>query len=197
MRIIGGIHRGRKIHGPPTRGRGAGVTRPITDRVKESLFNRLMARGATGGGRVLDIFSGSGSMGLEALSRGAEHCTFVEHNRTALKLLQRNLDELGLAEQARVLPADALSAIWVNRLKTDEPFTLIFCDPPYAMSAEAEGMSRIVRLLELLGEVVGSDALAVVRTQRGVDAPAVERWRVLQSDVYGSMAVHLYGRGEG
>jgi len=195
MRIIAGIHRGRKIHGPPTSGRDALVTRPITDRVKESLFNRLMAKGATGGGRAADIFSGTGSMGLEAISRGAEHCTFIEQNRTALELLERNLSDLRLTDQATVLAGDALSPLWASRLPAGELLTLIFCDPPYAMTADAEGMSRIAKLIERLADVADPDAIAVLRTQRSVEAPPIAGWRGPASHAYGSMVVHLYERG--
>ena len=93
MRIIAGTHRGRTLLAPAD----AETTRPITDRVKENLFNRLHSLGVLGYGRVLDVFCGTGSMGLEALSRGADHCTFVDRDRDAIDRLQQNLDTLGIA----------------------------------------------------------------------------------------------------
>ncbi|MEM6855146.1 MAG: RsmD family RNA methyltransferase, partial [Planctomycetota bacterium] len=90
MRIIAGQYRGRPLINPED----DLTTRPITDRVKENLFNRLQSLGLLGYGRVLDIYCGTGSMGLEALSRGAEHCTFVDQSRDAIDKLEGNLDNL-------------------------------------------------------------------------------------------------------
>ena len=98
MRIIGGTHRSRRLHPPPD----AETTRPITDRVKVSLFDRLWDAGLLDEGNALDIFSGTGSLGLEALSRGLSHCTFIERDKHALRLLKKNIDELGQIGRAHV-----------------------------------------------------------------------------------------------
>jgi 16S rRNA (guanine966-N2)-methyltransferase len=103
MRIIAGSHRGARIFAP----KGT-ETRPTGDRVREAAFN-LLGPGAAEGATVLDLFAGSGAMGLEALSRGAEHATFVESERDACRTINRNLDKLGLGG-ATVLCQDALTA---------------------------------------------------------------------------------------
>ena len=105
MRIIAGKHRGRKLLGP----KDETTTRPITDRIKEILFNRLMSLGFLGEGNVLDIFAGTGSMGLECLSRGADHCVFVERDHDARSRLEQNIDALDLKQRSRIIASDAYS----------------------------------------------------------------------------------------
>lgn len=122
MRVVGGTARGRKLKAPP----GSG-TRPITDRAKEAIFNMLAARVNLVDLTVADLFAGSGSFGIEALSRGAAHATFVERDRVAARVLADNLDRLGFAERAEVIVAPVDAAL--RRLG---PVDLVFCDPPYA-----------------------------------------------------------------
>ncbi|HMR62222.1 RsmD family RNA methyltransferase, partial [Amaricoccus sp.] len=131
MRIIAGRHRGRPLAalggGDP-----AAQLRPTSDRVRESLFN-LLAHGPYGtpsppeGRRVLDLFAGTGALGLEALSRGAAQATFVENGAKALGLLRENIARLGAGEATRLLATDA------TRLGScpEAPFDLVFLDPPY------------------------------------------------------------------
>jgi 16S rRNA G966 N2-methylase RsmD len=133
MRIIAGTHRGRSYLGPED----DSTTRPVTDRVKEALFSRLMSLGVLGYGTVVDIFSGTGSMGLEALSRGADRCLFVERDREALCRLDENLDTLGFRDRAQVKAGDALSPLWVRLLK-DGSLTVAWVDPPYALMVPDE-----------------------------------------------------------
>lgn len=128
MRIVAGKHRGRRLTGPE----GAGV-RPTSDRAREALFNvlahrplRADSKPVLAGARVLDVFAGTGAMGLEALSRGAAHATFVERDRAALASLEKNIADLGEAARATVLRADALA---LPRAK--ETASLAFLDPPY------------------------------------------------------------------
>ncbi|HET9068081.1 MAG TPA: 16S rRNA (guanine(966)-N(2))-methyltransferase RsmD [Amaricoccus sp.] len=132
MRIIGGTHRGLVLAGLGP-GDPAAHLRPTSDRVREALFN-LLAHGPYGdpappqGARVLDLFAGTGALGLEALSRGALHATFVDQGQAALALLRRNLGKMGVEDSARVVARDA------TRLGRNpgEPFDLVFLDPPYA-----------------------------------------------------------------
>ena len=132
MRIIGGTYRGLTLADLGA-GDPAAHLRPTSDRVRESLFN-LLAHGPYGdppppqGARVLDLFAGTGALGLEALSRGAAHATFVDHGQAALALLRRNLGRMGAEDTARVVTRDA------TRLGRNpgDPFTLVFLDPPYA-----------------------------------------------------------------
>jgi 16S rRNA (guanine966-N2)-methyltransferase len=133
MRVIGGSARGRRIEAPPGRG-----TRPITDRAKEAIFNMLSSLGRLDGAEVLDLFAGSGSFGIESLSRGAHHVTFVEQNRTAVTTIRSNLDLLDFADRATVETTPVESA-----LAGLEPVDLAFCDPPYAWDGWAELLARI------------------------------------------------------
>lgn len=129
MRIIGGTHRGREL-APVGAGDAAGHLRPTSDRVRESIFN-LLVNGGYGDpltdARVLDLFAGTGALGLEALSRGAAHVTFVDQGRVALALLRRNVDLLQAGGATRILRHDA-------RHPGPNPgpaFDLVFLDPPY------------------------------------------------------------------
>lgn len=143
MRVIAGLFRGRSLVSPPGQ-----TTRPITDRVKESLFNILGHRCATPGALpdidVLDVFCGPGSLGIEALSRGAQACVFVERDRAALRALRENLSRLDLTRRSRVLADNA----WTMRPPfSPRGFGLIFVDPPYR---EAEDVLRVADLLTRL-----------------------------------------------
>ncbi len=123
MRIIAGELKSRKLAFPKTR-----MTRPMTDRAKETVFNILA--GLVPGKHILDLYSGSGSLGLEALSRGALDVTFVDHADAAIKVIQKNLQELALMPKARVIQGDVLRTI--KKLEKEESlFSLIFVDPPY------------------------------------------------------------------
>jgi 16S rRNA (guanine(966)-N(2))-methyltransferase RsmD len=123
MRIIAGALKGRRLDAP----RGA-VTRPTADQVRTALMDALGPWLA--GARLLDLFAGAGGVGLEALSRGAEHATFVERDARAVAMLHRNIAGLEVAARARVLREDALRAL--RRLERDGArFHLVFLDPPY------------------------------------------------------------------
>lgn len=156
MRVIAGSFRGRTLEAPP-----GDTTRPITDRVKETLFNvlghRLALPGQLPGVDTLDLFSGSGSLGIEALSRGARSCTFVERDPEALRCLRHNLRQLALAECCTVLAADA----WRLRLPNPAiPFGLIFVDPPYRDTQDSQ---RVRDLLVHLAANLAPDGLIVFR----------------------------------
>ena len=121
MRIIAGEWRGRPIEAPPGM-----ATRPTADRVRETLFSMLASRlGAFDDLRVADLFAGSGALGLEALSRGAAHVTFVENAPQAVTALRRNAEKLRATDRVQVLSGSALG------LPKAQPFDLIFADPPY------------------------------------------------------------------
>ncbi|HHW02923.1 MAG TPA: 16S rRNA (guanine(966)-N(2))-methyltransferase RsmD [Thermoanaerobacterales bacterium] len=123
MRVVGGIHRGRKIKSP--RGR---TTRPTPDMVREALFNILNLKVVHC--NFLDIFAGTGAVGLEALSRGANYAAFIEKDRTACKIITENLESLDLLGKADVLCFNATEGM--KKLeKKDKSFDIIFLDPPY------------------------------------------------------------------
>ena len=123
MRIISGTSKGRKLVTPRSQ-----FLRPTSDRVKESIFNILQDEIV--GKVVLDLFAGTGNLGIEALSRGAKKTIFVEKGRQALRLIQRNLTQFGLESQSEILPKDANRAIGILKQK-GESFDLILMDPPY------------------------------------------------------------------
>ena len=128
MRIIAGQFRGRTLEAP-----GGQSTRPTGDRVREALFSMLASRiGSFEGLRVADLYAGSGALGLEALSRGAAHATFVETVPSAQAAIKANAAGLGVAERVRILGGSALA------LPRSEPFDLIFADPPYAPGSGSE-----------------------------------------------------------
>ncbi len=191
MRVIAGIHRSRVLLGPED----DQVTRPITDRVKQSLFDRLSAMGALGGGAVLDIFAGTGSLGIEALSRGADHCTFVERDRSARMRLAENLAALKLMDQAAVLSSNAMAAGWLALLP-HKPVGLIFLDPPYALTEETPDLARMMELIELLAAVTEPEGVLTLRTPVAVEPPVAAGWIGPASFPYGSMALHFYERAK-
>ncbi len=192
MRVIAGTHRRRELLGP----QGDQVTRPITNRVKQSVFDRLWSMGVFDdeSAAALDLFSGTGSLGIEALSRGVAHCTFVERDRSARQLLEKNLDTLGLSDRATVLGVDVLS-LGLLGLSRDEPVGLVFCDPPYKMTGDAESLKRLAEALEALRKTVSDGAVLVLRTDGHVQGPALAGWHGPDTHGYGSMAVHFYEAG--
>jgi 16S rRNA (guanine966-N2)-methyltransferase len=122
MRIVAGRFRGRPLQAPP-----GPQTRPTADRVREALFSMLASRiGSFEDLRVADLYAGSGALGLEALSRGAGHASFVESDPRAAAVIKANAAKLGIAEQVRILGGSALA------LPRSDPFDLILADPPYA-----------------------------------------------------------------
>lgn len=122
MRVIAGSAGGRRLVAPP-----GTTTRPTSDRAKEALFSSLAAE--VPAARVLDLYAGSGALGIEALSRGAEHATFVERDRRALRCLRTNLRVTGLHDAASVVATDVAAFC---RATQPVPFDLVLCDPPYA-----------------------------------------------------------------
>ncbi|MEP2102163.1 MAG: 16S rRNA (guanine(966)-N(2))-methyltransferase RsmD [Parasphingorhabdus sp.] len=134
MRIISGDWRGRKIVAPK-----GDTTRPTADRTRERLFSMLTSRlGDFTDLQVLDLFSGSGALGLEALSRGAAHCTFVEQDREALKALEKNIDVLGAKADVRIGSVLALGP-------ARKAYDLILMDPPYDTGAGAVALDKLGR----------------------------------------------------
>ncbi|MFV0523640.1 MAG: RsmD family RNA methyltransferase [Acidimicrobiales bacterium] len=133
MRVIGGSARGRSIRAPKGHG-----TRPITDRAKEAIFNMVRFQTPIDGTTVADLFAGSGSFGIECLSRGADRVVFVERNRGAAATIAANLEVLGFSDRAEILvrPVERV----VDRLP---PADLAFCDPPYADDPWAALLPRI------------------------------------------------------
>ena len=171
MRIIAGSRKGARIFAP----KGLD-TRPTGDRVREAAFNLI---GPVEGASVLDLFAGSGAMGLEALSRGAATAVFVESDREACRTIDRNLAKLGL-RGATVLCRDAFQALAVDTRTYD----LVLCDPPYGFTDHA-------RLGPYLARALAGDGLLVYET-RAKTEPQIEGLTVRTSRTYGSARLTLF-----
>jgi 16S rRNA (guanine966-N2)-methyltransferase len=171
VRIIAGANRGARIFAP----RGE-ETRPTSDRVREAAFNLI---GPVKAATVLDLFAGSGAMGLEALSRGAAAATFVENDRDACRTIDRNLEKLGLTGAA-VLQRDVFQALAADRRTYD----LILCDPPYGFDQDA-------RIAPYLARALAPDGLVVYETASRRE-PALDGLRVRTSRTYGSARLTLF-----
>lgn len=143
MRVIAGTSRGAKLD--TTEGLGV---RPTIDRVKEAIFSSIHFE--LPGSKVLDLFAGSGQLGIEALSRGASQCVFIEHDRAAHAMVQKNLNTAGLMKHARVAQMDALS--FLQRL--NEPFDFVFMDPPYDCTTYAQMIELLAPFLNEGGKII-------------------------------------------
>ncbi|MBS9534234.1 16S rRNA (guanine(966)-N(2))-methyltransferase RsmD [Mycobacterium sp. M1] len=178
-RIVGGAAGGRRIAVPP---RG---TRPTTDRVREALFSVLDARLDLDGMAVLDLYAGSGALGLEALSRGAGSALFIESDRRAADVLAGNIATLGLA--GAMLRRGTVAAVLSGEVS--EPFDLVFADPPYEVSAR--DVDALPALLST-GGWVGPGSVVVI--ERAVSSPAVawpEGWEAWPLRKYGDTRLEL------
>jgi len=160
MRIIAGTKRGMKLFSPET-----DATRPITDRVKESLFNVLQNYDLLAGARGADLFCGVGSLGLEALSRGAASVTFVETSAEVIATLEKNIGKAGFGARSRVIRASAFR-VGAPVGPGDERYDLVFVDPPYATTQEVDEHSSLAELLRVLQDQVVARGVVVVRTHR-------------------------------
>ena len=149
MRVVAGRHRGRRLEAPPGRD-----TRPTSDRVREALFSIV---GDVEGAHVLDLFAGSGALGIEALSRGAARATFVEKDRRAAEVIRANLATLG--EEGDVVVRDALA--WLRAAPAGTAFGLVLIDPPYDSAARLA-----TPLSEHLPPVLAEGALIVTESDK-------------------------------
>lgn len=170
MRVVAGEFRGRKLSAP-----AGDTTRPTTDRVREAVFNSLDSMDLLDDAVVVDLFAGSGAMGIEALSRGAARCTFVERDRAALQALRANLSTLGLDNRTTVVTSDVLA--WVPAMRGVD---LAIIDPPYTF----DGWERLLELLQV--------SYALCESAREVPAPP--GWDTLRVKRYGRTTVTLLAR---
>ena len=193
MRIIAGDHRGRTILGPDD----MQTTRPIIDRVKEALFNRLTSLGLlqpdgdNQGWSVVDVFSGTGSLGLEALSRGAASCTFVDQDRTAVSRLNENIATFDLTDRAQVVQGSALAGYWSASLQPGS-IQVAFIDPPYVMMQEDEQRANVLAMVEQMRPILEQGGVAVVRTPVEVTCEEVPGYDGPATADYGGMRLHFY-----
>ena len=184
MRIIAGAKRGMKLLGPKTQ-----VSRPITDRVKESLFSILFKYDLPGGKMVADLFCGVGSLGLEALSRGAGFVTFVEKDPKVIAILEKNIEKAGYAGESKVTRADAFK---IGAPVDEQKYALVFVDPPYICTGDVGQDSPLRRLLDLLQCQVACNGIVVVRTkQHTVLLDRYNSFQVVERRQWGTMAVTI------
>jgi 16S rRNA (guanine966-N2)-methyltransferase len=179
MRIITGTSKGRKLLTPRNHS-----LRPTSDRVKESLFNML--RDEIEGKIVLDLFAGTGNLGIEALSRGAKKAIFVEKGRQALRLIQKNLIQFGLEERSEMLPKDVNRAIGLLKQR-GESFDLILMDPPYEKGLIQE------TLMELnFHQIYHEDSILVIEHNRREPLPhLLEGWNLIRQRRIGDTVISL------
>lgn len=180
VRIVAGRHRGRRLNFVPGRG-----LRPTPDRVRETLFNWL--QGEIGGARCLDLFAGSGALGVEAVSRGAGYLLAVEQNRAAAQRLRENIELLAEQAIAEVRQDDALRLL---RRTPREPFDIVFLDPPFADDL----LPQVTELLEA-NAWLGSDALVYLEQDAQHELPPLpSNWGMLKSGRAGQSAQYLLRR---
>jgi 16S rRNA (guanine966-N2)-methyltransferase len=188
MRIISGELRHRRILSPPGL-----TTRPIPDRVKLALFNILAGRleQAT----VLDLYCGTGSMGLEALSRGARLCAFAERDRAALGLLRQNIQTFGLEDRSRVWAGDILTCLggWLAELPGEAD--IAFVDPPYSDPAAWDWAQVGGELFDPLAGRLARDGIIMLRCQRNILPPeALGMLKLRDRRDYGGMSLIFWQR---
>lgn len=177
MRVITGIARGRKLMEPE----GLDI-RPTTDNVKESIFNIIQFD--IEGRKVLDLFAGTGQLGIEALSRGAENCVFVDQSKAAVKLVKDNLKKTQL-ENGRVVQGDSISF-----LAGREKFDLIFLDPPYATTLLENSLQNIVKFDKL-----NTGGIIVCESSADIELPELEApYQRLKTYRYGKVKITVYTR---
>lgn len=181
MRVIAGEAHGRRLRAP----RGL-ATRPATARVRASIFSRLAARTEIAGARVLDLFAGSGSLGLEALSRGAGRAVFVDSSRGAAAVIRDNLRVLKLGERAEVIVAGVERAL-AQLATRGERFELVFIDAPYGRDTSA----GVLAALERLG-LVENDGWVMVRQAEQASRPAPAALEEASCATVGGHRITLY-----
>jgi 16S rRNA (guanine966-N2)-methyltransferase len=181
MRVIAGSHRGRRLSGP----QGTSL-RPTSDKVREALFSILGTK--VSGGRFLDLYAGTGAVGIEALSRGASAVTFVESDPRAVQLLQKNLQTCQLLGHAQVC-AGRVSAFLEQKDWRGGPYDILFADPPYAAPDEINILIRAWR-----PGLLSEHATMIIEQDSRAQLPvSIDHATLLRRYQYGDSALYLYG----
>lgn len=175
MRVISGKKRGKRLETL----KGESV-RPTTDKVKESIFNVIQFD--LSGCKFLDLFAGSGQMGIEALSRGAAHTTFVDGSRSSIGVIKRNLIITGFCENSKVVNMD--SVLFLKKQK--ERFDIAFLDPPYKVGL-------LEKTLELIPDIINKNGIIICEHPVDEELPGVIKGFILQKEyIYGKIKVSVY-----
>src|SRR5262245_34671906 len=185
MRVIAGTHRGRRLSGPDGK-----VLRPTSDKVREAIFSILGTQ--VSGGRFLDLYAGTGAVGIEALSRGASAVTFVESDPKIVQLLQKKLQVCQLLARAQVHLGQTAS--FLDRKDCwDSPYDVLFADPPYAALDELEIMIHFWR-----PGLLSDDASMIIEQDSRTELPtSIDHASLLRRYVYGDTTLYLYGLSTG
>ncbi len=188
MRVVAGQFRGRRLLGPKGR-----ATRPITDRVKTACFSILGE--AVEQAVVVDLFCGTGSLGLEAVSRGAERCWFAERDPGAIDRLRRNIEAMGVGDRCVVWRGDVLRRLarWLRTLA--EPVDLAFVDPPYGLVEQWRWCRAAGWLFDPLADHLAEEATVIFRCRRNIEVPTpLGPLCVRDRRDYGTMSLVFLGR---
>jgi 16S rRNA (guanine966-N2)-methyltransferase len=181
MRVIAGSHRGRRLSGPD-----GTALRPTSDKVRQALFSILGAR--VSGARFLDLYAGTGAVGIEALSRGAAAVTFVESDPTAVQLLQKNLRACQLFDRARIHQGKT-AAFLDQKGCWDGPYDVLFADPPYAALDELDIIAHAWRP----GLLSAHATVIIEQNSRAEWSASINHASLVQRYVYGDTTLYLYG----
>ena len=193
MRIVAGQYRRRKVLSPP-----GNTTRPIPDLLKEILFQRLEDLDLVTDRRVADLFAGTGTIGLEALSRGARSVVFVEADRRVHEILKKNIEQIGIDDEDCLCWKTDMLRCSFRPKNVDHllPFDLVFCDPPFAMIPRLVDRSPLFRSLQRLARegTTSDDAVMLLRTPTESSFTIPEDWSHQDCWTIQEMDVHLYRR---
>jgi 16S rRNA (guanine(966)-N(2))-methyltransferase RsmD len=192
MRVLSGSARGVPLKAVPDMN-----TRPILDRVKKSLFSMLDAASLLLDARVADLYAGTGTQGIEALSRGSEYCLFVEKRNDAVALLKENLAKVRLAEKAEVRCGEVTSVLndKLRTLQDAQRLDLILYDPPFVFSADDESRKACETEMALAGKLLfPNHARLILRFEKKADAPKPEGLKLHRHWTDGPHAFAFYGR---
>ena len=177
MHIISGTHKGRKLDVPKS------AVRPTMDKVREAIFSII--RSEVSNAKVLDLFAGSGSLGLEALSEGAKRCDFVENSYKVIKILQKNISKLTFDELSQIHNCSAFSYL-KNCTKI---YDIIFFDPPY----KREVASKIIESI-FINNVLSDDGIIVAETRKSEDISKFDKF-IIKEKIYGDTKVAILKKG--
>ncbi len=179
MRVITGTARGRKL----ATLEGADITRPTTQSTKEALFSSIQFE--LEGKKVLDLFAGCGQLGIEALSRGARHCTFVENNRKAYKIVEDNIAVCKMQDCSRLVFSDAVAF-----LSRKDDFDIAFLDPPYSKGLINDCLERLTQLMN-------EDGIIICESAKNEEFPeSVNNWSISRAKNYGKSRLTYYRKTE-